>query len=457
MNTLKFIFLNLLVFSFPYLTNHTASAEISDKELEQLIQEAQRETMAAETPAQPTKTQSHEQGLIEPEDMVLTESQEANTSGLQSKISQLGEKLKKFNDEAKKIIPNSDKLIKESLKRRQERQKKAYEAAQRKHGGGSYPYSRSGGQGYYGSPGYGSSGYSPSGYRSYTPSRSYGEGGGYGGGSASYPSFGAGSGMGSSEYDKDKSRMGRGLEKSTDQFKGLSDESEKTDKANKTNTSKDRAFSDKQKKQTQTTEKVKTQTESIKNILKNIVNSVENISEPTEDQKQESRRAVYDSLLTGDTLQELLSEFTHREKMAQSLPQAKRKTLVNSEEKKLWHKFLPHLMNLFIHKSSDETVRSDLRTCNNLLSKLQLYKYISESDIKNEQAKIEATLVTKIKKEIEKPSEELPILLQQAKNLPKRTAQNKELKDLIHKATLILSTEDTKEKNPTTAAKPQAK
>jgi hypothetical protein len=374
----------------------------------------------------------------EPEDLIIPET--STTSQLQNKIMQLKEKLKNFNKEAKKIVPNADKQIKESQKRRQEKQKKAQQQAQHKPSGYGYsPSSRSGGKGYYGSPG-------SSEYKPYSPGKSYG-GPSYSGSSSAYPS--PGFDAGSSSFDKDKSGMGKGFDKKEDSLKSTSTEAEKAKDKKRGGT--DAAYSKEQKAQKQAADKVTAQTENIKTILKNLVYSLDASDETTEAKKAETRSAIYDQLLTEGGLKDLSDELRDREKMARSITPTKKKELVpvDSAEKRLWERFLPYLMQLFIHPLDDSS-HSDIGTCKSLLNKLQP-AYLSKSDVKNAQVKIEQTLLSDLKKEfpaadkkLEEPTGPMLKLESQAKSFPHQPIQNQELKDYIQKIKNLGNKESTK-------------
>lgn len=412
--------LNLLFFIF-LMGVITLNSEVSEP-LDDLLKSMEEDASKNNPILTPPKT--------EPD---LTEN-----SNIEQQVLSITDELKKINTEFKKIVgPDAEKQIAESQKKRETRQKEAErKLKERKSSGEGYHSSSYGGKGGYG--GYDSSGYgSP--YSTHRP-RSH-SGGGYGG------SYGGDFG-GGSPWDSD---FGRDMPDKNKKFddknkgSGLKSDRDKSENELKDKDKKDKSESKGSSKEERSTlQKANSYTESIKDTLKQILQNAPDV-QISEDKKLQARNIFYSNILTNDSLTDLTGFLKSRKDVTRSLskkdagkpprtigmglmkPSSSKITAIkmDREEKSLWNRFLPHLMQMLVFEPEEDTTgvsEKDVSACKKLISTLEQDKFISHEYIKQEQEKLEAQITNDLKKE-----------LAAWKNNKTKNIDPKKINTLIHK------------------------
>lgn len=312
----------------------------------------------------------------------------ATTSKIQGQITELTSELKKLNTELKKITgPETEKQVTESKKKRQERQKEGERRLKERRSSGSGSYYPSSSRG--SSHGYGD--YSPSsyGHSGYGASRSPSRG------KSSFDSWDSDFGSGKADKGKESSKDSFGKSSSDDKLK-----LEDTDKKKKGGF----VGSNLKKDEKSAVTKIKNYTDEIKESLKQVLRQLDEVQ--TSQQKTiEAREKIYSDFFgEGDTLSELEDSLRKRKEAVKSLSKelAKKHAAINTEERSLWGKILPHLtrMLVFVPEFEDtEPISSgQAGKIRNLIKNLEKDKLVSPGSVKSDQAKVESEIVERLRK-----------------------------------------------------------
>ncbi|KKQ33265.1 MAG: hypothetical protein US49_C0002G0160 [candidate division TM6 bacterium GW2011_GWF2_37_49] len=355
------------------------------------------------------------------------EPQSAETSNIQNQVTNSTDELKKLNIELKEIIgQDAERQISESQKKRETKQKEAERKLKERRSSGDGYHSSSYGSSSYGRggyPGYHSSGYGSPHSSPYGRSSSSGSGfGGSGFGGGSSWDSGFGDDMFGKSKNKDKSSNQAGGASS-----GLKLDSDKTENKpenkEKKNESGDKGL-DKDEKSA--LNKAKNYTESIKDTLKQIMVSLSDVNTQTSQEKKAAAlSSIYSGILTDDSLSELGGLLKSRKDAERSLSKESKKKqsaaggrfvratssqtttpklAIDQEEKSLWNKFLPHLMQMLVLEPGNEDLAGasdrDVASCKKLIKNLEQEKFITHEYIKQEQDKIEAQIISDLQKEL---------------------------------------------------------